>query len=220
MGSVNLQLLHLTDQFKPTMKLLLIASLFVLSVFAEPEAEADAQWYGYNWNNGYYPMSYGYNRWNSGSWNYNRYNMYNRNFWGNRRFYREAEAEAEPEAEADAQYYNWNRGYGYYPYSMNYGYSGYPYNIYNRNFWGNRRFVRDAEADSEAEADSDYYNVGYYGNHQTGSHGYYEHYQPPTSTSYNMYNRYPMSYNMYNRNYNGYNMYNRNFWNSNRFYHY
>merc|ERR1712154_608842 len=135
------------------MKLLLIASLFVLSVFAEPEA--DAQWY--NWGRNY-PMSYGYNRWNNGwnSWNYNRYNMYSRNFWGNRRFYREAEAEAEPEAEAD------------------------------------------------------YYNVGYYGNHQTGSHGYYEHYQPSTYSSYNMYNRYPMSYNMYNR----------NFYNFNRFYHY
>merc|ERR1712193_376242 len=122
--------------------------------FAEPEAEADAQWYGYNWNNGYYPMSYGWNRWN----NFNRYNMYNRNFWGYRRYAREAEAEAEPEAESDAQWYNYyNRGYGYYPYSMNYGYSGYPYNrynnymsynrynnynrynMYNRNFWGNRR---------------------------------------------------------------------------------
>merc|ERR1711997_22621 len=137
MGSVNLQLLHLTDQSKPTMKLLLIASLFVLSVFAEPEAEADAQWYGYNWNNGYYPMSYGYNRWSSGSWNYNRYNMYNRNFWGNRRFYREAEAEPE----ADAQYYNNYYGYSPMRYNMyNRNYNG--YNMYNRNFWNYNRFYQ------------------------------------------------------------------------------
>merc|ERR1712110_293491 len=84
----------------------------------------------YNWNRGYgyspYSMSYGYNRYNSynnyngyNNYNsYNRYNMYNRNFWGQRRYVREA----------DAQYYNWNRGYGYSPYSMSYGYSGYPYN--------------------------------------------------------------------------------------------
>merc|ERR1711997_1302838 len=92
---------------------------FIISKLAT--AEPDAQWYGYNWNNGYYPMSYGWNRWN----NFNRYNMYNRNFWGYRRYAREAEAEAEPEAESDAQWYSYNRGYGYYPYSMNYGYSGY-----------------------------------------------------------------------------------------------
>merc|ERR1712073_131950 len=85
---------------------------------AEPEAEADAQYY--NWNqgyNGYYPMTYGYNRWNNGyyGYGYNRYNNY-RNFWGQRRYVREAEAEA------DAQYYHWNQGYnGYYP--MTYGYN-------------------------------------------------------------------------------------------------
>merc|ERR1712051_683450 len=98
MGSVNLQLLHLTDQLKPTMKFLLIASLFVLSALAEPEAEADAQYGVYG---GYYPMSYGYNRgygYNNyngyNSYNrYNMYNMYNRNFWGQRRYVREAEAE-------------------------------------------------------------------------------------------------------------------------------
>merc|ERR1711971_1520566 len=117
MGSVNLQLLHLTDQLNPTMKFLLIASLFVLSALAEPEAEADAQYGVYG---GYYPMSYGYNRgYGYNNYNsYNRYNMYNRNFWGQRRYVREAESEAEPEAEADAQYYHWNRGYGYSPYSM------------------------------------------------------------------------------------------------------
>merc|ERR1711997_1297338 len=125
---------HLTDQLNPTMKFLLIASLFVLSALAEPEAEADAQYGVYG---GYYPMTWGYNRGygynnfnrynNYNSYNrynsynnyngynnynsYNRYNMLNRNFWGQRRYVREAEAEAEPEAEADAQYYNWNRGY-------------------------------------------------------------------------------------------------------------
>merc|ERR1712088_566870 len=142
--------------------------LFVLSVFAEPEADAQ-----YGWNRGYgynYPMSYGYNRWNNGyyGYGYNRYNNY-RNFWGQRRFVREAEAEAEPEAEADAQYYNWKQGYnGYYPMSYGYnrwnnGYSGYGYNrynnynsynrynMYNRNVWGQRRFVREAEAEPEAQ---------------------------------------------------------------------
>merc|ERR1719225_2282724 len=74
------------------MKFLILASLFVLSVFAEPEAEADAQ-YGWNrWNNGY--SGYGYNRYNNYN-SYNRYNMYNRNVWGQRRFVREAEAEAQ-----------------------------------------------------------------------------------------------------------------------------
>merc|ERR1712156_1250104 len=100
---------------RTNMKFLLIASLFVLSVFAETEAEADAQ-YGWNRGNGYnYPMSYGYNRWNNGYYGYG-YTRYNncRNFWGQRRFVREAEAEAEPEAEADAQYYNWNQGYNRY----------------------------------------------------------------------------------------------------------
>merc|ERR1712029_352830 len=77
-------------------------------VHAVAKREADAQYY--NWNqgyNGYYPMTYGYNRWNNGysGYGYNRYNNY-RNFWGQRRYVREAEAEAEPEAEADAQYYN------------------------------------------------------------------------------------------------------------------
>jgi len=302
--------LHLTEHLKLTMKFLILASLFVLSVFAEPEAEADAQWYNLNRGyGGYYPMSYGYNSYNSynnyngyNNYNsYNRYNMYNRNMWGQMRFVREAEAEpkddpkltphhtsgyvkynsgaivpedtasvklakaqhheahqerlenendqseedvfgedgrqparplrhyiqlfkntqtpvtynqkvqvqtpahiyainpfyhvyqprvygyapvvyqnnakpysyyahsagvvhavakreAEAEPEADAQYYNWNRGYGYYPNSMNYGYSGYPYNRYN---------------------------------------------------NYNSYNR--NSFNGYNRNYNSFNGYNRNF---------
>merc|ERR1712110_265405 len=132
MGSVNLQLLHLTDQLNPTMKFLLIASLFVLSALAEPEAEADAQYGVYG---GYYPMSYGYNRGygynNYNGYNsYNGYNMYNRNFWGQRRYVREA----------DAEYYNWNRGYGYSPYSMSYGYSGYPYNRYNNYNSYNRNF--------------------------------------------------------------------------------
>jgi len=115
---------------------------------AEPEAEADAQYY--NWNqgyNGYYPMTYGYNRWNNGyyGYGYNRYNNY-RNFWGQRRYVREAEAEAEPEAEADAQYYNWNQGYNGYS-RMNYGYnrwnngySGYGYNRYNNYNSYNRNF--------------------------------------------------------------------------------
>merc|ERR1712156_885370 len=77
---------------------------------------------------------------------------------------------------------------------MSYGYHGYyghnMYDMYNRNFWGNRRFYREAEP----EADAQYYN--------------------------NYYGYSPMRYNMYNRNYNGYNMYNRNFWNYNRFYQY
>merc|ERR1712156_1000354 len=38
MGSVNLQL-HLTDHLTLTMKFLILASLFVLSVVAEPEAQ-------------------------------------------------------------------------------------------------------------------------------------------------------------------------------------
>merc|ERR1711981_249740 len=132
MGSVNLQQ-HLTEHLNLTMKFLILASLFVLSVFAEPEAEpeADAQYYnrgyGYGYRNamtyGYsgYPYN-GYNNYNS----YNYYNHYNPYFYGQRRFVREAEAEPEAEAEADAQYYNhFNRGFYGCGYGC-YGYSGYP----------------------------------------------------------------------------------------------
>merc|ERR1711994_831577 len=133
------------------MKFLLIASLFVLSVFAEPEAEADAQ---YGWNRGYgynYPMSYGYNRWNNGYYGYG-YNGYYPMTYG---------------------YNRWNNGYSGYGYNRYNNFNSYaPYNYYTRNIWGQRRYVREAEADSEADAD--YYNVGFYGNHQTGSRGYYE----------------------------------------------
>merc|ERR1711981_133704 len=106
MGSVNLQQ-HLTDQLNLKMKFFILASLFVLSVFAEPEAEpeADVQYYNFNRGYGYHPsfMSYGYsgypytryNNYNSynynNRYNFNRYNSFNYNrynptFFGQRRF--------------------------------------------------------------------------------------------------------------------------------------
>merc|ERR1711881_228697 len=134
-------------------KFLIFAAIVVAGVLAEPES--DPQYY-YNHFSGYrYPTTYS-------SWSFT---PYHNNYYGMRRFYKreaEAEPEAETEPESDAQYYNyygmttpysgymnqWNR----FSYNNRFGYNN--YNTYSYNPYYQRRYVREAEAEPEAQ----YYN--------------------------------------------------------------
>jgi len=176
---------------------------------AEAEPEADAQYLQYyNRGYGYTPYTTGYQTYGYTGYPYTTgytYSPYFNNFYNRRVFKREAEAEAEPEADAQFYYNTHYNTYQQYPYSAYSAYTGYPttYNTYtyspytyNPYHFAQRRFVREAEAEPEAEADAQYYyNTGYYGNYQSGFRYPYTSYAR-TPYTYNTYS--PYNYNTFN----------------------
>merc|ERR1719347_2355007 len=141
-----------------------IAIVVCLAALAAAEADADA-WYGpYGYNNNW--MGYG-NNWPMMS-GYRQMNYMNGHEGHRFQSYGKREAEAEPEADADAWYQpygysNWNNNWmGYNNWPMNYNNWNMYNNMYNRpSFTQYRTFYHKRSADAEADADAWYQPYGY-----------------------------------------------------------